>query len=180
MSDGRLKVTVYPAGSLVRAFEVFDAVSAGAADMYHSDDNYFQEQVAGAEFLFCRALWFDRPTSCARGSISAADRRLWDEVDAQFNIKPLMATNTGVQMGGWFNKEVNSPEDFKGLRYRMPGLGAEVLRRMGATVVTIPGGEIVSALKSGAIDASRVRRTLDGYLARARQGGRLLLLPGLP
>jgi TRAP-type mannitol/chloroaromatic compound transport system substrate-binding protein len=79
---------------------------------------------------------------------------LWDDVDAQFNIKPLMAFNTGVQMGGWFNKEINRPEDFKGLRYRMPEIGAEVLRRMGATVVTIPGGEIVGALKSGAIDAS--------------------------
>jgi TRAP-type mannitol/chloroaromatic compound transport system substrate-binding protein len=65
-----------------------------------------------------------------------------------------MASNSGAQMGGWFNKEVNGPEDFKGLRYRMPELGAEVLRRMGATVVTTPGGEIVGALKSGAIDAS--------------------------
>ena len=65
-----------------------------------------------------------------------------------------MASNTGVQMGGWFTKEVSGPEDYKGLRYRMPGLGAEVLRRMGATVVTIPGGDIVGALKSGAIDAS--------------------------
>ena len=79
---------------------------------------------------------------------------LWDEVDAQFNIKPLLATNTGEQMGGWFTKEVNSPEDYKGLRYRMPELGAEVLRRMGATVVTTPGGEIGNALKSGAIDAA--------------------------
>src|SRR6516225_6606711 len=79
---------------------------------------------------------------------------LWDEVDAQFNVKPLMATNSGAQMGGWFNKEANSPEAFKGLRYRMPELGAEVLRRMGATVVTTPGGEIPTALKSGAIDAA--------------------------
>jgi TRAP-type mannitol/chloroaromatic compound transport system substrate-binding protein len=81
-------------------------------------------------------------------------RALWDEVGAQFGIKPLLCMNTGVQMGGWFNKQVNTQGDFKGLRYRMPGLGAEVLRRMGATVVTIPAGEIVSALKSGAIDAS--------------------------
>jgi TRAP-type mannitol/chloroaromatic compound transport system substrate-binding protein len=79
---------------------------------------------------------------------------LWDEVDAPFNIKPLLCMNTGVQMGGWFNKEVNGPEAYRGLRYRMPGLGAEVLRRMGATVVTIPAGDIVGALKSGAIDAS--------------------------
>jgi TRAP-type mannitol/chloroaromatic compound transport system substrate-binding protein len=76
-----------------------------------------------------------------------------------------MALNTGVQMGGWFNKEINRPEDFKGLRYRMPELGAEVLRRMGATVVTTPGGEIVSALKSGAIDASEwVGPWMDGEL----------------
>jgi TRAP-type mannitol/chloroaromatic compound transport system substrate-binding protein len=79
---------------------------------------------------------------------------LWDEVGAPFNIKPLSCMNEGVQMGGWFNKEVNSPADFKGLRYRMPGLGGEVLRRMGATVVTTTGGDIMTALKSGAIDAS--------------------------
>jgi TRAP-type mannitol/chloroaromatic compound transport system substrate-binding protein len=79
---------------------------------------------------------------------------LWDEVVAQFNIKSLMAQNTGVQMGGWFNKEINSPDDFKGLRYRMPELGAEVLRRMGATVVLTPAGELFDALKSGAIDAA--------------------------
>ena len=76
------------------------------------------------------------------------------KVDADFGIKPLMASNSGVQMGGWFTKEVDDPRDYEGLRYRMPGLGAEVLRRMGATVVNIPGGEIVDALKSGAIDAS--------------------------
>ena len=79
---------------------------------------------------------------------------LFDEVDAPFNIKPLSCMNTGAQMGGWFNKEVNSPADFKGLRYRMAGLGAEVLRRMGATVVMTPGVDIMTALKSGAIDAS--------------------------
>jgi TRAP-type mannitol/chloroaromatic compound transport system substrate-binding protein len=79
---------------------------------------------------------------------------LWDEVDAPFNIKPLSCMNEGVQMGGWFNREVNSPADFNGLRCRMPGLGAEVLRRMGATVVTVPGGEIMTALRSGAIDAT--------------------------
>jgi TRAP-type mannitol/chloroaromatic compound transport system substrate-binding protein len=57
-------------------------------------------------------------------------------------------------MGGWFTREVTSLEGFKGLRYRMPGTGAGVLRRLGAIVVTLPGGEIMPALKSGAIDAS--------------------------
>ena len=81
-------------------------------------------------------------------------QELWDALSAQFNIKSLLCTSTGCQMGGWFVREVNSLQDYKGLRYRMGGLGAEVLRRSGAIAVTLPGGEIMPALKSGAIDAS--------------------------
>jgi TRAP-type mannitol/chloroaromatic compound transport system substrate-binding protein len=81
-------------------------------------------------------------------------QELWDALSAQFNVKSLLCTSTGCQMGGWFVREVNSPADYKGLRYRMGGLGAEVLRRMGAVAVTLPGSEIMPALKSGAIDAS--------------------------
>jgi TRAP-type mannitol/chloroaromatic compound transport system substrate-binding protein len=153
MSDGHLKVTVYPADSLVRPFEVFDAVAAGVVDMYHSSDYYFEAKSPALNFFAAVPYGLTADEVCSW--IDFGDgQALWDEVDAQFNIKPLMALNTGVQMGGWFNKQVNAPEDFKGLRYRMPGLGAEVLRRMGATVVTTPGGEIVGALQSGAIDAS--------------------------
>jgi TRAP-type mannitol/chloroaromatic compound transport system substrate-binding protein len=153
LSNGRLVVTVYPAGSLVRPFEVFDAVAAGVSDMYHAVDYYFDERSPALNFFSAV------PYGMTADELSAwlafgGGQALWDEVAAQFNIKPLAACNTGVQMGGWFNKEVNSPADFKGLRYRMPGLGAEVLRRMGAIVVTTPGGEIATALKSGAIDAS--------------------------
>jgi len=153
MSDGRLKLTVYPANSLVRAFEVFDAVSAGAADMYFADEKYFREKSPALNFFASVPYGLTADELCS-WILFGGGQALWDEVDAQFNIKPLMALNTGVQMGGWFNKEVNTPEDFKGLRYRMPELGAEVLRRMGATVVTLPGSAIVGALKSGAIDAS--------------------------
>jgi TRAP-type mannitol/chloroaromatic compound transport system substrate-binding protein len=153
MSDGHLKVTVYPADSLVRAFETFDAVSAGAADMYHSTDYYFEAKSPALNFFAAVPYGLTADEVCSWIAFGGG-QTLWDEVDAGFNIKPLMALNTGVQMGGWFNKEVHKPEDFRGLRYRMPGLGAEVLRRIGATVVTTPGGEIVSALKSGAIDAS--------------------------
>ena len=153
LSDGRLKVTVYPDGSLVRAFEVFDAVSAGAADMYHATDYYFEAKSVALNFFAAVPFGLTAGELCSWIDFGGG-QALWDEVDAPFNIKPLMSTNTGAQMGGWFNKEINHPADFKGLRYRMPGLGAEVLRRMGATVVTTPGGEIVRALKSGAIDAS--------------------------
>jgi TRAP-type mannitol/chloroaromatic compound transport system substrate-binding protein len=153
MSDGRLKVTVYPDGSLVRATEVFDAVSAGVADMYFTDEAYFQDKAPALNFFAAVPYGMTADEFCA-WILFGGGRALWDEVDAQFNIKPLMLQSTGVQMGGWFNKEVNSRDDFKGLRYRMPELGAEVLRRMGATVVLTPAGDIASALKSGAIDAS--------------------------
>lgn len=152
LSDRRLKITVYPADSFVRPFEVFDAVGAGVADMYHSAEVYFGKSPA-LNFLDTVPYGLTADEMCSWINYGGG-QALWDEVDAQFNIKPLMACNPGVQMGGWFNKEVNTPEDFKGLRYRMPELGAEVLRRMGATVVTIPGGEIVRAFKSGAIDAA--------------------------
>jgi TRAP-type mannitol/chloroaromatic compound transport system substrate-binding protein len=153
MSDGHIKVKVYPAGSLVRALEVFDAVGAGVADMYHVDEKYFQSKSPALNFF--SAVPYGMATDELSSWVTfGGGQALWDEVDAQFNIKPLMAFNTGEQMGGWFNKEINTPADYKGLRYRMPELGAEVLRRMGATVVLTPGNEIVGALKSGAIDAA--------------------------
>lgn len=153
LSEGHLKIMVYPSESLVDPFEVFDAVSAGAADMYHTDEVYFASKSPALNFFAAVPYGMTADELCS-WLLFGGGQALWDEVDAQFNIKPLMATNSGVQMGGWFTKEINSPEDYKGLRYRMPELGAEVLRRMGATVVTTPGGEIPTALKSGAIDAA--------------------------
>jgi len=153
MSDGRLKVTVYPAGSLVRALEVLDAVSAGVAEMYLGDEAYFQDKSPALNFFAAVPYGMTADELCS-WILFGGGQALWDEVDGQFNVKPLMGSNSGVQMGGWFTKEINSPEDYKGLRYRMTEPGAEVLRRMGATVVTLPVGEIVTALKSGAIDAA--------------------------
>ena len=161
LSGGRLKVVVYPAGTLVRAFEVFDAVGAGVAEMYHTDEAYFESKSPALHF-FAAVPYGLTADELGAWVCFGGGQALWDEVDAQFNIKPLMALNTGVQMGGWFNKEINRPEDYRGLRYRMAGPGAEVLRRMGATVVIVPGGDIVGALKSGAVDAAeRIGPWLD-------------------
>jgi TRAP-type mannitol/chloroaromatic compound transport system substrate-binding protein len=153
MSDGRLKVMVYPAGSLVRPLEVFDAVADGVANMYHSNDQYFEAKSPALNF-FCAVPYGMTADELYSWIDFSGGQRLWDEVSAPFNIKPLSCMNTGAQMGGWFRREISRPEDFKGLRYRMAGLGADVLRRLGATVVTTPGGEIITALKSGAIDAA--------------------------
>ena len=152
-TGGRIKIEVFPAGALVRPFETFDAVSAGVAEMYHSIDYYFEKKSPAFNFFSAVPFGFTADELFAWVQYGGG-QELWDTLSGQFNIKPLLCLNSTTQMGGWFTREITSPEDFKGLRYRMPGLGAEVLRRLGAIVITLPGGEIVPALKSGAIDAS--------------------------
>jgi TRAP-type mannitol/chloroaromatic compound transport system substrate-binding protein len=152
-TNERIKIDLFPAGALVRPFETFDAVSAGVADMYHSFEGYFEQKSRALHFFAAIPFGFTADELWAWIQYGGG-QELWDALSSQFNIKPLLCTSTGCQMGGWFVHEVNSAEDYKGLRYRMGGLGAEVLRRMGATVVTLPGGEIMPALQSGAIHAS--------------------------
>jgi TRAP-type mannitol/chloroaromatic compound transport system substrate-binding protein len=152
-TGGRIKIEVFPAGTLVRPFETFDAVGAGVADMYHSAEYYWEKKSPAFHFFAAVPFGFTADELFAWVQYGGG-QELWDALSGQFNIKPLFCAGEGTQMGGWFNSEITSLEEFKGLRYRMPGLGAEVLRRLGAIVVTLPGSEIVAALKSGAIDAS--------------------------
>ena len=152
-TKGRIKIEVFPVNALVRAFETFDAVSAGVADMYHSYDGYFEKKSRALNF-YCGVPFGFTANELFAWVRYGGGQELWDTLGGQFNIKPLLCLSTGTQMGGWFNNEITSLDGFKGLRYRMPGLGGEILRRLGAIVVTLPGGEIGPALKSGAIDAS--------------------------
>lgn len=152
-SDGALTVKLYAAGELVPPFECLDAVSSGTADLYHAADYYWQGK--SKAFNFFTAVPFGLTAAENDAWINfGGGQALWDELSAGFGVKPFSAGNTGVQMGGWFNKEINSLEDFKGLKIRMPGLGGETLRRIGAAAVTLPGGEIFPSLQSGAIDAT--------------------------
>ncbi|MCB1476433.1 MAG: TRAP transporter substrate-binding protein, partial [Rhodobiaceae bacterium] len=153
MTEGRITVKLYAAGELVPPFESFDAVSQGTADMYHGADYYWQGKHKG--FNFFTAVPLGLTANELDGWVNhGGGQALWDELAGGFNVKPLMAGNTGVQMGGWFAKEIKSLEDLKGLKFRMPGLGGEVLRQLGASVVALPGGEIFPALQSGAIDGT--------------------------
>ena len=127
--------------------------AAGVADMYHSYDGYFERKSPALNF-FCGVPFGFTANELFAWVRYGGGQELWDVLSGQFNIKPLLCLSTGDQMGGWFNARSPRRTEYKGLRYRMAGLGAEVLRRLGAIVVTLPGGEIVSALKSGAIDAS--------------------------
>jgi TRAP-type mannitol/chloroaromatic compound transport system substrate-binding protein len=153
VTGGRIKIEVFPAGALVRPFETFDAVGAGVADMYHSYEAYFEKKSPAFNFFASIPFGFTADELFAWIHYGGG-QELWDALSGQFNVKSLLCSSTGSQMGGWFTREITSPESFRGLRYRMPGLGAEVLRRLGAIVVLLPGGEIVPALQSGAIDAS--------------------------
>ena len=153
MSDGRIEVKVFAAGELVGATECFDAASTGAADMYHAAEYYWQGKSRG--FSFFTAVPMGMTAAEIMGWCEfGGGQELWDELSAKFNIKAFQAGSTGHQTGGWFRKKMETLEDFKGLRMRMPGLGGEVIRQLGGTAVTIPGGEIYQALQSGSIDAT--------------------------
>ena len=152
-TDGQIRIKVYAAGELVPAFGVFDAVSQGKADLYHAGDYYWQGKHKSYAF-FTTVPFGITANEMYEWLAFGGGQQLWDELSGRFNIKALAGTNTGVQMGGWFKKEINTIDDFQGLRMRIPGLGGEVIKRLGATPVTRPGGEIFLALSQGNIDAS--------------------------
>lgn len=152
-TDGRVTVRLFAAGELVPAFEVFDAVANGTAQMYHSPDYYFQGK--NPAFAFFTAVPMGMTTSEFNAWILySGGQQLWDELSGGFGIKPFMAGNTGVQTGGWFREPIESVDDLQGLKFRAPGMGGEVLRRLGVNVVALPAGEIFQALQSGTIDAA--------------------------
>ena len=153
VTDGALDIKVFAAGELVGAFESFDAVSLGNADMYHAADYYFQGKHKALNFFTAVPFGFTAD-EMASWIHYGGGQKLWDEVSGMFNIKPMIVANSGCQMAGWYKKEINTLEDFKGLRIRWPGLGGEVIRRLGAAVNALPGGDIFQALQSGAIDAA--------------------------
>ncbi len=153
LSNGRLTVKVYGGGELVPPFEVFDAVSRGTAEMGHSTSYYWKGKVPAAQ-LFCTAPFGLTAQEINGWLYYGGGLELYREAYAPFGILPFPAGNSGTQMGGWFNKEINSLEDIQGLKMRIPGLGGEILERAGGTPVVTPGSEVFTALQTGTIDAA--------------------------
>jgi len=153
MTDGDLTIDLKAAGELVGAFEVFDAVTSGQADMYHGADYYFVGQHPG--FAFFTAVPFGMTAQeLTNWYHHAGGHELHDELGQIFGLKSFLAGNTGAQAGGWYRKEITGPEDFNGLKFRMPGLGGKALGKLGASVQNLPGGEVYQALASGALDGT--------------------------
>ena len=153
MSNGRLIIKVYGAGELVPAMGVFDAVSLGNVELGHGASYYWTGKVKSSQFF--TAVPFGLTAQEMNGWLHhGGGLELWKEAYEPFNLVPLAGGNTGVQMAGWFNKEINSIEDIKGIKMRIPGLAGEVFTRLGAETVQLAGNEIFLSLQQGVIDAA--------------------------
>lgn len=163
MSGGRLKITVYGGGELVPPLESFEAVSSGAVEMGHGAAYYWSGKAPAAQF-FAAVPFGMNYQQMNSWIISGGGDKLWEELYAPFNLTPMICGNTGVQMGGWFNKEINSISDLRGLKMRIPGLGGKVLNKAGGTAITVAGGEIYTNLERGVIDATEWIGPYHDYL----------------
>lgn len=153
MTEGRFRIRVYPMGEVVPGLQVMDAVQQGTVQVGHTASYYYIGKNP--------ALAFD---SCVPFGLTSRQQTAWlteggglelvHELFADFNITTFLAGNTGAQMGGWFKNPIDSVEDLRGLKIRIPGLGGEVMSRLGATVQVLAGGDIYPALERGAIDAT--------------------------
>ena len=153
MSDGRLNITVYGGGELVPPLQVFDAVSSGTVEMGHGASYYWAGKHPATQFFAAVPFGLNAQGMNA-WLLAGGGQELWDELYARFNLKAWPAGNTGVQMGGWFNKEIKTIDDLKGLKMRIPGLGGKVLKKAGGNAILVAGGEIFTNLDRGVIDAT--------------------------
>ena len=153
MSGGSLIIEPKGAGELVGGLEVFDAVTSGQADMYHAADYYFVGQHPGLAYFTAVPFGMTAPEMMT-WYYAGEGKALHHELSEIFGLKSFIAGQTAAQGGGWFRKEITSADDFKGLKFRMPGLGGKALAQLGASVQTLPGGEIYQALSTGALDGT--------------------------
>ncbi len=153
MSEGRLKIQVYAGGELVPPLGTFDAVSQGTVECGSGAAYYWAGKVPAGQWFSAVPFGFN-PQGINAWFYAGGGLELWEETYAPFNVVPRPQGNTGVQMGGWFRKKIESINDFNGLKMRIPGLGGKVIAKAGATVVLLAGGEIYTSLERGVIDAT--------------------------
>jgi len=178
LSEGRLNVTYFAAGERVGAFDVFDEVASGNADAYIGAEYYWTGKHPA--FAYFTEVPFGMVASERNAWIKyGGGQELWDEVSGEFGLKALPAGLTGVQMGGWFNKEIKTAADFKGLKMRIPGLGGDVLSKLGASTVSLPGGQIYENLVSGSIDATEWVGPYNDFFMKLYEAAKYYYYPGM-
>jgi len=178
LSDGRIQVTYYAANERVKAFDSFDEVASGNSQMYHAADYYWVKKHPAFGYFTSVPFGFTY-TEINAWIRFGGGQELWDELTDQFGTKSFMAGNTGVQMGGWFNKKIRSPNDFKGLKMRIPGLGGQVIGKLGGSPISLPGGQIYENLVSGAIDATEWVGPWNDEAMKFQEAAKYYYYPGM-
>ncbi len=177
LSEGRIVTTYFAAGEKVGAFDVFDEVASGNSQAYNSADYYWKGKhpafayFTSIPFGMTNLEW--NPWIANKGG-----QELWDEVASPFGIKSIPCGATGSQMGGWFNKEIRTPDDLKGLKVRMPGLGGDVMSKLGASPVALPPAQIYENLVSGTIDATEWAAPYNDYFMKLHEAAKFYYYPG--
>ena len=178
LSEGRITTKYFAAGERVGAFDVFDEVAAGNSQAYIAADYYWKGKHPA--FAYFTSVPFGMTTVEWNAWIKfKGGQALWDELSGDFGLKAIACGATGTQMGGWFNKEVNSAEDLKGLKMRIPGLGGDVMAKLGASPVSLPGGQIYENLVSGAIDATEWVGPYNDYFMKFYEAAKFYYYPGM-
>jgi TRAP-type mannitol/chloroaromatic compound transport system substrate-binding protein len=178
LTAGRLTVKLHGAGELVPPFESLDAVAGGTADLCHSSPYYWVGKHKAFNYFTGVPFGLTAQEKAAWIAFGGG-QQLWEELYDGFGVQPFYAGSSGAQAGGWFRKEINSVDDFKGLKFRIAGLGGEVLRRMGTTTVMIPAGEIGPALMSGAVDGADWIGPWNDLAFGLYRAARYYYMPGL-
>ena len=178
LTDGRIDVQYFAAGERVGAFDVLDEAASGNAQAYIAADYYWKGKHPG--WAYFTAV----PFGLTYAEIDAwmkygGGQELYDELAGEFSVKGFPCGNTGVQMGGWFNKDIETADDLKGLKMRIPGLGGDVMAKLGASPVSLPGGQIYENLVSGAVDATEWVGPYNDYFMKFYEAAKFYYYPGM-
>lgn len=178
LSAGRIEAEYFAAGERVGAFDSFDEVASGNAQAYIGAEYYWKGKHPALAYF--TAVPMGLTTTEWTAWINFKDgQALWDEVSDEFGLKCLPCGSTGCQMGGWFNKEIESADDLKGLKMRIPGLGGDVMAKLGASPISVPGGQIYENLVSGAIDATEWVGPYNDYFMKFYEAAKYYYHPGM-
>ncbi|MGY6411333.1 MAG: TRAP transporter substrate-binding protein [Alkalilacustris sp.] len=176
-TDGAIATEYFAAGERVGAFDVFDEVASGNAQAFHTAD-YYWKAIHPAYCYVCSVPFGLTALEQNAFMHFMGGQEIWDELGDQHGLKGWLAGNTGCQPGGWFNREMNSPADFRGLNMRIPGIGGDMMAKMGVSVVSLPGGQIFEALVSGTIDATEWVGPWNDYFLNLHEAARFYYNPG--
>ncbi len=178
LTSGKFKITPRAAGELAKGTEVLDVVSSGAVPIGHTASYYYVGKSWATAFGTALPFGLNAQQQNAWLYDGGGLKLLQDFYAKKFNVIQWPAGNTGVQMGGWFRKEINTVADLQGLKMRIPGLGGQVMSKLGVQVQTLAGGEIFQALQTGAVDAAEWVGPYDDAKLKFNEVAQFYYYPG--